>query len=376
MKLLALYLLRRFFKYFLLVLLLIAVFLLVTQFIDTLDVFISSKCSWGRFVLYLFLRLPLWLTQLFPFVTLLAALFTFWEFTKKNELVAIKSAGVDLLRFSLPLLYTGALLTIAIFIFSEYVSIPFTKLSNKIYTYEIATSSSGENKNKHLASHSKGIHNNIFCLLPKSSILFISSFDATEGYGENFIIESYTEKNELELEKRVYAKRGYFKNSELVLEDVVVHRLSKNAVDIETLPYEKYVLSFSPEKLTTLLFQSSEEVKLEELSFVELRKRMKLLELCGRKNIKERINYHLRFSYPLLNFVFILFSIPVGLTYRVKGLRNVGLGVLASFSWWGFSSVMSAFAEKGSVHPMVSAFLPNALFLVVSVVMIKKTLRR
>jgi lipopolysaccharide export system permease protein len=372
MKILTLYLLRRFFKYYLFVLLLISVFLLVTQFIDTLDVFMSSKSpSWGRFMLYLLLRLPLWLTQLFPFITILASLFTFWEFTKNNELVAIKSAGVDLLHFSLPLLYAGVLLSVAIFVFSEYVSMPFTKASNKIYAYEI-TSSCGS---RSATSQELEVLHNVSFLLPKNNVIFISSFDRARYSGKNFIIESYSGENKLE--RRVYAEKGYFKDNELILENVVVHKFSDDRVSMEALPQEKYSVPSLQKygQQLSLLFDTT-EVKLEEMNFAELRKRIKLLELYGRGNIKEKINYYLRFAYPMLNFVFILFSIPVGLTYRVKGLRNVGLGVLVSFFWWGLSSVMSAFAEKGSVHPITSAFLPDAVFLVISIIMIKKVLRR
>jgi lipopolysaccharide export LptBFGC system permease protein LptF len=253
---------------------------------------------------------------------------------------------------------------------------PFTKASNKIYAYEI-TSSCGS---RSATSQELQVLHNVSFLLPKNNVIFISSFDRARYSGENFIIESYSGENKLE--RRVYAEKGYFKDNELILENVVVHKFSDGRVSMEALPQEKYSVpslqkyKYGQQQMPFLLFDTAEVMRLEEMNFAELRKRIKLLELYGRGNIKEKINYYLRFAYPMLNFVFILFSIPVGLTYRVKGLRNVGLGVLVSFFWWGLSSVMSAFAEKGSVHPIASAFLPDAVFLVISIIMIKRVLKR
>src|SRR6478736_3956714 len=115
----------------------ITVFVLVLQFfwlyIDDivgkgLDLF-----TIGRFILYVCATLvPLAL----PLAVLLSSIMTFGNLGETFELVAIKSAGIPLLRFMRPLMVTALLICIVAFQFNNYI-IPVSNLKLNRVKYDI-----------------------------------------------------------------------------------------------------------------------------------------------------------------------------------------------------------------------------------------------
>ena len=71
-----------------------------------------------------------------PLSVLLSSLMTFGNLGESFELVAIKSAGISLLRFMRPLFWVTALISIIAFIFSNYV-IPVANLKSRTLLADI-----------------------------------------------------------------------------------------------------------------------------------------------------------------------------------------------------------------------------------------------
>lgn len=74
-----------------------------------------------------------------PLAVLLSSIMTFGNLGESFELVAIKSAGISLLRFIRPLFIFSALIALGAFLFSNYV-IPVANLRSKSLLYDITKS--------------------------------------------------------------------------------------------------------------------------------------------------------------------------------------------------------------------------------------------
>ncbi len=56
-----------------------------------------------------FLKLPDTGQQIFPFAVLFSALFTFWQLTRRSELVVVRAAGLSVWQFMMPLVFAAML---------------------------------------------------------------------------------------------------------------------------------------------------------------------------------------------------------------------------------------------------------------------------
>jgi lipopolysaccharide export system permease protein len=88
----------------------------------------------GQFLWYASASL---LTLTMPIAILISSIMTFGNLGESFELVAIKSAGISLLRFMRPLIWVAVLLCGITFLFANYV-IPYANLRFKTIYYDIA----------------------------------------------------------------------------------------------------------------------------------------------------------------------------------------------------------------------------------------------
>jgi lipopolysaccharide export system permease protein len=118
----------------------ITLFVLVLQFfwlyIDDIVGKGLDMFTIGRFIMYVCATLvPLAL----PLAVLLSSIMTFGNLGETFELVAIKSAGIPLLRFMRPLLYLSVLICGIAFLFNNYI-IPVAELKMQTMKYDIIVS--------------------------------------------------------------------------------------------------------------------------------------------------------------------------------------------------------------------------------------------
>src|SRR5215472_3431469 len=118
----------------------ITLFVLVLQFfwlyIDDIVGKGLDMFTIGRFIMYVCATLvPLAL----PLAVLLSSIMTFGNLGETFELVAIKSAGIPLLRFMRPLLYVSVFICGIAFLFNNYI-IPVAELKMQTMKYDIIVS--------------------------------------------------------------------------------------------------------------------------------------------------------------------------------------------------------------------------------------------
>ena len=94
-----------------------------------LDLFTIGQCLWYASASLLTLAMPI--------AILISSIMTFGNLGESFELVAIKSAGISLLRFMRPLIWVAVLLCGITFLFANYV-IPYANLKFKTIYYDIA----------------------------------------------------------------------------------------------------------------------------------------------------------------------------------------------------------------------------------------------
>src|SRR5215471_11317732 len=120
-RLLDAYVLRGFWFFFVLVLIVfVALFILVTLF-ELLPDIVKNKIDGAIVVTYFLYLLPQILYYVIPLTVLLAILIDLGTLTKTNEILAVKAGAVSLYRMTMPLLIVGLFLSAAIYFLQDFM---------------------------------------------------------------------------------------------------------------------------------------------------------------------------------------------------------------------------------------------------------------
>ncbi|RII01103.1 YjgP/YjgQ family permease [candidate division NPL-UPA2 bacterium Unc8] len=283
---------------------------------------------------------------------IMAVLFWLGRLVRKNEFAAMMAAGVSSYRAILPLLVAAFLVSLFAAFVGEVVAPEATRRANII---------------------EKTRRGDISPLILTNLLLYGESgniFFAREFNGEtNTIIglEVLRFSRDGVLEWRVNAEGAVWQNNRWVL----CGGFTVKYVDGERV--------FGPEPLKELDVVETPtdflvgEKKVAELTFQELRMRIRALKGGGLLPREELVAIHSRLSRPIANLIVVLISIPF-----VMGAKKVGVaagfgGALGLAFIYLVLFNLGQLLGKGVLPPVIGAWLANIVFIVAAICFIKKT---
>jgi lipopolysaccharide export system permease protein len=105
---------------------------------------------------------------------------------------------------------------------------------------------------------------------------------------------------------------------------------------------------------------------IDEMNYSELRRYLQKLKRTGKDPSKALVELYTKISFPFVTFIIILLGAPLSADSRRSGLAlGFGLSLLISFIYWGVLQVSKAYGIKGNVAPLLSAWIPNIVFMVI-----------
>ena len=153
---------------------------------------------WGETIAYFLYKLPYIIAQITPVGLLLAILILFGVMGKNNEIIALKSSGVSILKIFRPVFMMGALFSVILFLFYDSV-VPITlNEANKVWVEDV--------KKKNLIRMKE---KNIW-VKEKSDIIYINYYDPINQSIFGLTIHSFDE--EFNLNKRIDVKKAVYEN--------------------------------------------------------------------------------------------------------------------------------------------------------------------
>jgi lipopolysaccharide export system permease protein len=84
------------------------------------------------------------------------------------------------------------------------------------------------------------------------------------------------------------------------------------------------------------------------------------------------IEKYQRMTMPFSTFILTLIGVALA-SRKVRGGigLHIGLGILLSFSYILFMQISNTFAQYGGLHPLLASWIPNILFLVIAIVLLR-----
>ncbi|MCF8034485.1 MAG: LPS export ABC transporter permease LptG [Desulfarculaceae bacterium] len=346
MRILSLYVAREFLKLFgFLVVGFVAIFTLF-DFIEKVDNFLEAGVATSTMLSYFVLQVPEITALMIPMAILMASVLSLGLMAKKNEIVAVKSSGISMFRFTLPILLLSLVLALTVALINEVV-LPITKTrTNFIWNVRVEKQPGKLFQKERFWYKGQDAIYQVGFYQPDSQSL---SEVTTYRFGPEFV-----------LSERIDAKRARYLGGKWVFfEGLYQKRLPGGGYSAQLFDQLNLDLPEKPTDFSRLAKPS------EEMGLGELARYVGKVEAKGFVPLRQLVDLQAKLSFPFVCLIMALIGIPLAL-FKEKGrflpaAVIIGLGV-ALFYWVGFSYCKSIFGYGGALPPVLAAWLTNLVF--------------
>jgi len=351
-KILDRYVLKESFKFFILALSTFLVLFVVIDFVSNVDTFLKAGLREG--VVYVLCRLPLYAVRVVPIAVLVSTMLTMSSFSSTSELSAVKSLGISLYRFSLPVIFLGLFSSFVSLFLQEFVVPPTVKMAKDIKLRAL------DKKKKELFVSA----GSLWFRTADNRFVYMERFFPESGEAEKVSI--FRVNDDFVPVERIDARFGKnVKGSTWELRDCYVRNL------------EGLSLKFVKRKSLNLGIDRNDlvvsKVEPETMGVVELFLLSKQLGRIGYDVTQFLVEMYSKLSLSFLPVVVAVIGIPLGVfnPRNRKGYTLV-IAALLIVSMWITISFFLSLGKSGVLPPFYSAFAPLFLFLSVGLVLLAR----
>lgn len=337
------------FHFAMLLLALLLIFALFTV-LELVDEIAANHIAWSVVARFLWYLLPQALYWLAPLALLLGVLVALALLSKRNELVAIKGAGISLYRVAVPLLAIG--LAAAAFLFwLDLAYLPYSNQRQEILRNQI--------KGRPPQTIFQADRRWIFGAEPR--IYHYTLFDPSENLlGQLNVLEFGTEP--FGLQRRLFARRAHW-DAHLrawVLEE----GWERTFLPDLSVAYHSFIIESHPELTEPPSYFQKEVKESEQMNWAELADYIAELRQSGFDATRLTVQWHKKFAYPLMAAIMVLLAFPFGFTLGARGaVSGLALGISIGFLYWVISGFLEAVGNLGLLPAVLAGWGPALIFL-------------
>jgi lipopolysaccharide export system permease protein len=320
---------------------------MIIDLFDRITIFIRNGATAGWIALFLVNKIPLIIYQITPAAMLLAVILALGIMSRHNEIIALRTAGIPVMRIAYPFVVISALVGVGIFFFNEYIVSP----TYARHEHMSRTLVEGKIPFKWLVAGK-------YWFKGPGGIYEIGPFiPATE---ELYGITYFEIARPFRLARRVDAAKATWQGEQWVFEDVV-ERMFLPGNEVRTVHKDRMTLGLreSPAEFQSMAKHT------EEFPYYKLREIIREIEAEGYDSTPYRVEMYRKISFPALNVITALLGIPFALRLPKTGglAAAVGISLVLGFLFWVLFAVTLSFGKTGVIPPLISAWAANILFL-------------
>lgn len=366
MKILDRYILKKVLSTFFFVVLILMAIITVIDVTEKMDKFAKNNLDSATILGYYIDFIP-WIAGLItPITIFIAIIYVTSRLASHTEIISILSGGVSFRRLLLPYFLASAVIASISFVLNGWVIPAATKsrlafelryFNNRYYT---------TTQNVHLQ-------------VAPQVYLFIKDYNNVSNTGYQFTLERF--KDNVLLEKLTAETITWDTTKRTwTLSIWKVHRVN----DVFTSAASTDTRSFitSGQLLDTALAISPKDFEAQERSYEgmttpELKEHIAKLKFRGATGVgMYEVEEHIRIASPFTTFVLVFMGVTVSSRKSRGGTGlQIALGFVLAFVFILFFLLSRRFAETGGLHPVIAAWIPNVIFVVVSLVLYRFTPR-
>jgi|GEM_PF-3745415 Predicted permeases len=314
-----------------------------------------------------------------PIALLLTSIIIFSNLSENQELIAIKSSGISLFRIMIPILSITFVLSVILYIFSDFV-IPKARKKAQKLGYQIS-----------LTHPYLKLKEGVFVKIFPNFFIKIDKKSLNNNHLHNIFIFFYGKNS---LINTILSKKGILitnKNKEdefiqLKLMNGFLYSESMNEVKKEQYSYQ--IVEFDT-LIQNFEIPSASKIKnLDEYDFyqtlntkniikkINFFKKNKKINIYENKIYLSKLQLELqkKFTFPVTCIIMFLTGAPLGAIIRKGGIGYPTMIALMIFIiYYILLTVTQNKVEKAEISPWIGAWIPNFIFFPVSIWMTYRT---
>jgi len=354
-KLIDVYIIRKFLGTFFFCLMLILTIAVVFDFAEKVDNFMERQAPLKAIVFEYYMNFIPYFAMLFaPLFVFIAVIFFTSKMAVNTEIIAILNSGMSFRRMMWPYFLSAFFIAAFTFVLTNFV-IPKANLIRMDF----------ENKYYHPSTNRitvENIHRKVF----KNTYVYMGTFNPLTQRGQNFTIENIDSG-------RLISKLS----APIVFYDTTKHKWSATNYYIREIKGNEEIITKGKQIDTALIIQPDDFSRdpgiVGTMTSRELEEYIDQLRLQGSDELKLfLIEKYRRFANPFAVFILTLIGVTIS-SRKIRGGigMNIGIGLGLSFSYILFLQFASQFSLKGSLGPMLAMWIPNILYSIIGLVLYK-----
>ena len=360
MKIIDKYILKRYLSNFFVMLLMFIPIGIIIDVSEKVDKMIENKIPLSAIALYYFHFTIYFANLLFPIFLFLSIIWFTSKLANNTEVIAILSSGISFTRFMRPYIIGASIISVLALLMGIFLLPRASEgFNNFRYTY--------------LRTGGKEImrdDSDVFRQISKDEYIYVGSFNDASKMAFNFSYEKF-KKDELQF--KIIANRIKWNPKE---KNYSLFEYSKRTVGefsdkIEVSEKKDTIFNFDLEDLTPTVYVAETLPLLDLYHFIDKEKKR------GSSNISVYlVVLYKKYSLPVSAFILTIIALAVSSMKRRGGMGiNLAIGIAIAFSFVFFDKIFGALAEKSSINPMIAVWLPNIIFGILAIYLLRNAKR-
>ena len=356
MKILDRYIIKEYLSLFIFILAAVISIYIVIDFFGKIRMFMSNNATPLQMASHFFYMIPMIISQTTPAIVLLATLLTFGNMSRHHEITALKANGVSLYRMGLPVLLIGLVISLLLFLFSEFVTPQSYYKAEYVRLVEVQKQKSlGIFKQDQIWYRgSQGIYN---------FRLFDVTTNTLNGITINYLDERF------QLKMRLDAERAEWKKDHWVFHNVLTTTFRDGSFPVLERDKTKVInLPETPDDFKTV------QKDADKMGFFELWQYIRKLQAEGYDATRYQVDLHGKIAISIVSILLVMIGICFSLRSERSGgaAQSISAGVVIGFSYWLIFAFSLSLGRSGTIPPLISAWLANIVFAVAAVIMVRR----
>ena len=350
------YIIKKFLGTFFYSLTLLLLVVIVIDISEKIDDFMEHDLSFFTIISEYYIHFIPYFANLFsPLFIFISVVFFTSKMADNSEVIAIFNSGMSFKRFLRPFIISSIFLATLSFVLGSFI-IPISN-KNKI-----------DFQNKYLKSEKKLLRKNIHLQKEGNEFYYLEGYNNKRNIGYKFSVENF-KNGKLKNKLRANYIQWNAENENWSINKFELRKFNNNGEILQKGKKLDTILSILPSDFIVQL-NLAETMNIKELN--ESIKEETLLSSGKAKFFK--IEKHKRIAFPFAIIILTIIAVSLSSKKKKGGTgTNMGLGLLISFSYILFFQFSSTLATNGNLQAWIAVWIPNFLYIILGLLLLRKT---
>jgi len=353
MRILDRFVLRTFIRLFLAFVIGAPMLFLIGDLTERVDVYLARGVPPGDLLLAYVFQFPQYVLWSFPIAALIAAVFTVQGMTAHHEVVASKAGGISFHRLVMPLVLMGVLLSGVGLALTEVVPRSTKRAAELFRAREVR----------------KDWRTNFVYQSENGYTLTVQRLSLPENSLQQVALEREA-PDRPDLDFHLVAERGTWTDQDgwTFHDGYVRHFLAEGGE--RAYQFENFQTRWFGEPPRSLLEDPPDE---EQMTYGQMGDMISTIERSGGDPTPLLVRQQYKLAIPAATLVIILFGLPLATSAKRGGASfGVGVALVTTILYMVSSRMTVAIGENGGLSPIAAAWLPNLVFLIAGLFLLRR----